>query len=73
MEEGDLLSYLNVFVAWQKHDCSGRFSSKNFLSQSSLMRAMEIRQRIAGMVRRWGLHQQDEPNGEETTGNNTWE
>lgn len=60
VEEGDLLTLLNAYTAWERHNRSKRWAAQHYLNYGALMRASEIRGRMSGLVRRWGLDQSTE-------------
>ncbi|CAH1113359.1 unnamed protein product [Psylliodes chrysocephalus] len=55
VEEGDLITYLNVFNGFIQSDMSQGFCHKNFLSYKGLKRVVEIRRRLEKMLRNYGV------------------
>ncbi|XP_050517230.1 probable ATP-dependent RNA helicase DHX35 isoform X1 [Diabrotica virgifera virgifera] len=55
VEEGDLITYLNVFNGFIQSEMSQGFCHKNFLSYKSLKRVVEIRKRLEKMMRSYGI------------------
>ncbi|KAF2349992.1 Helicase C-terminal [Trinorchestia longiramus] len=60
VEEGDLVTLLNVYTAWQRHDRSKQWCSKHFVSHKALCRAEEIRTRICSLLVKWDVVKKDE-------------
>nr|XP_023022359.1 probable ATP-dependent RNA helicase DHX35 [Leptinotarsa decemlineata] len=50
VEEGDLITYLNVYNGFIESEMSQGFCHKNFLSYKSLKRVVEIRRRLEKML-----------------------
>lgn len=65
VEEGDLITYLNVYIGFMQSDMSREFCHRNFINYKSMKRVIEIRQRLEKV-----LHNYDVPlvscNGNET-------
>ncbi|CAG9840350.1 unnamed protein product [Diabrotica balteata] len=55
VEEGDLITYLNVFNGFIQSEMSQGFCHKNFLSYKSLKRVVEIRKRLEKMMRSYEI------------------
>lgn len=55
VEEGDLITYLNVYNGFIQSEMSQGFCHKNFLSYKSLKRVVEIRSRLEKMIRSYGI------------------
>ncbi|XP_057662442.1 probable ATP-dependent RNA helicase DHX35 [Diorhabda carinulata] len=55
VEEGDLITYLNVYNGFIQSEMSQGFCHKNFLSYKSLKRVVEIRNRLEKMIRSYGI------------------
>ena len=55
VHEGDLLTMLNVFLAFLRHRQSPQWCSQNFVNYKSLARAVEVRAQLLGFLRRFGL------------------
>jgi HrpA-like RNA helicase len=48
---GDLLTYLNVWRAWEEHHRSSKWAHRNSLNQKALLRAADVRQQLLGRLR----------------------
>jgi len=48
--EGDLITYLNVWKAWESNKRNKSWAYKNYISHSSLLRAAEIRDRLLRQI-----------------------
>ena len=53
--EGDHLTLLNVYLAFQRHKKSSQWCSQHFLNFKSLSRAVEIRSQLVKYLRRFGV------------------
>ncbi|ORY78149.1 P-loop containing nucleoside triphosphate hydrolase protein [Protomyces lactucae-debilis] len=51
--EGDHLTLLTIFNAWQQNDCSKHWCTENFISARGLMRARDIRLQLEGIMQRY--------------------
>jgi hypothetical protein len=49
---GDLLTYLNVWHAWEEHHRSSKWAHRNCLNQQALLRAADIRVQLFAMLHR---------------------
>lgn len=43
MAEGDLITYLNVYKAWQKQQQNQQWCQRNYLNHKALLRAQDIK------------------------------
>lgn len=50
VEEGDLITYLNVYNAFVNSDMSREFCHKNFINYKSMKRVVEVRNRLEKMM-----------------------
>lgn len=50
VKEGDLITYLNVWKAWEENRRSSSWAFKNFISQKSLCQASEIRNHLLRLL-----------------------
>lgn len=50
VEEGDLITYLNVYAAFMNSNMDKGFCHKNFISYKSMKRVLEIRNRLEKMI-----------------------
>lgn len=50
VEEGDLVTYLNVYGAFMNSNMDKGFCHKNFISYKSMKRVVEIRKRLEKMI-----------------------
>lgn len=50
VKEGDLITYLNVWKAWEENRRSSSWAFKNFISHKSLCRASEIRNHLLRLL-----------------------
>jgi hypothetical protein len=48
---GDLLTYLNVWHAWEEHGRSPQWAHRNNLNQKALLRAADIRAQLLEMLK----------------------
>lgn len=55
VEEGDLITYLNVYNGFVQSEMSQGFCHKNFLNYKSLKRVAEIRGRLEKMLRNYDI------------------
>ncbi|KAF5837631.1 putative DEAH [Dunaliella salina] len=62
--EGDLVSLLNVWRAWQEHGCSAQWCAKQLLNQHSLRKAEEVRKQLARACARLGLPEPESCDGD---------
>eukprot|EP00887_Chlorella_sp_A99_P002951 scaffold24.g2951.t1 len=53
--EGDLISFLNVWKAWDESGRSRRWAAANFVSHRSMLRAADVRGQLEAHLRRLGL------------------
>lgn len=53
--EGDLVTYLNVFRAWQGAGKSGKWAAAHMLNQHSLLKATDIAGQLVGLLKRLGI------------------
>lgn len=54
VEEGDLLTLLNVYIAYEKNKTSS-WCQKQFLNNKALRRAMEIRTQMHSMMKKLNI------------------
>lgn len=50
VEEGDLITYLNVYAAFMNSNMDNGFCHKNFISYKSMKRVVEVRSRLEKML-----------------------
>lgn len=50
MAAGDLLTYLNVWHAWEEHGRSPKWAHRNSLNHKALLRAADIRVQILALL-----------------------
>lgn len=50
VEEGDLVTYLNVYIGFVQSDMAREFCHKNFINYKSMKRVIEIRRRLEKML-----------------------
>lgn len=55
VEEGDLITYLNVYNGFIQSEMSQGFCHKNFLNYKSLKRVVEIRKRLEKMLKNYDV------------------
>ncbi|CAG9816310.1 unnamed protein product [Phaedon cochleariae] len=55
VEEGDLITYLNVFNGFVQSEMSQGYCHKNFLNYKSLKRVVEIRNRLEKMLKNYDV------------------
>ncbi|KAL3267899.1 hypothetical protein HHI36_007038 [Cryptolaemus montrouzieri] len=55
VEEGDLLTYLNVYSGFIQSEMSNEFCHKNFISYKSMKRVLEIRKRLEKVLKNYGI------------------
>uniref|UniRef100_A0A2P2I9V6 RNA helicase n=1 Tax=Hirondellea gigas TaxID=1518452 RepID=A0A2P2I9V6_9CRUS len=55
VEEGDLLTLLNVYVAWEREQRCKRWCGRHFVNHKSLNRASEIKSRILSLLDKWDV------------------
>lgn len=55
VEEGDLISYLNVYIGFMQSDMSREFCHKNFINYKSMKRVIEIRHRLEKMLMNYNV------------------
>lgn len=55
VEEGDLVTYLNVYLAFVKNDMSKEFCHRNYISFKSMKRVVEIRHRLERMMKNYDV------------------
>lgn len=55
MAEGDLVSFLNVWKAWDESGRNRRWAARNAVSQRAMLRAADIRGQLEAHLRRLGL------------------
>ena len=55
VQEGDLLTLLNVYTAYVKHDMSQDWCKQYFLNYKGLRRAQEIRTQMLHLLKRFNL------------------
>ncbi|MES1913208.1 MAG: hypothetical protein MHM6MM_005419 [Cercozoa sp. M6MM] len=53
--EGDHITLLNVYEAWQKHGCSDSWSRQHFLHGRALRKAAEVRKQLLAIMDRYQL------------------
>ncbi|BDA45458.1 probable ATP-dependent RNA helicase DHX35 [Coccomyxa sp. Obi] len=53
--EGDLVTYLNVWKAWQESGRDRRWAARNCLNHRTLLRAADIRSQLCHHLRRLGI------------------
>ena len=49
---GDLLTFLNVWHAWEEHKRAPKWAHRNCLNQKALLRAADIRQQLLARLHR---------------------
>lgn len=54
VEEGDLLTLLNIYAAYEKHRTNA-WCSQNYVSSKALKRATEIRAQMRKLMKRLGI------------------
>jgi ATP-dependent RNA helicase DDX35 len=55
VEEGDLITYLNVYNAFVSSDMSREFCHKNFINHKSMKRVVEVRRRLEKMLNNYDV------------------
>lgn len=55
VEEGDLITYLNVYNGFVQSEMSQSYCHKNFISFKSMKRVVEVRKRLAKMLVNYGI------------------
>lgn len=55
VEEGDLITYLNVFMGFVREGRGKEFCHRNFVSYKSMKRVAEIRERLARMAQNYDV------------------
>ncbi|XP_044755800.1 probable ATP-dependent RNA helicase DHX35 [Coccinella septempunctata] len=55
VEEGDLMTYLNVYNGFIQSEMSSEFCHKNFISYKSMKRVLEIRKRLEKVLNNYGI------------------
>lgn len=55
VEEGDLITYLNVYAAFMNSSMDKGFCHKNFISYKAMKRVVEIRARLEKMLRNYNV------------------
>lgn len=55
VEEGDLMTYLNVYNGFIQSEMSSQFCHQNFISYKSMKRVMEIRKRLEKVLNNYGV------------------
>ncbi|XP_045474537.1 probable ATP-dependent RNA helicase DHX35 [Harmonia axyridis] len=55
VEEGDLMTYLNVYNGFIQSEMSSAFCHKNFISYKSMKRVLEIRKRLEKILNNYGI------------------
>ncbi|CAH0546363.1 unnamed protein product [Brassicogethes aeneus] len=55
VEEGDLITYLNVYNGFLQSDMAREFCHKNFLNYKSLKRVVEIRSRLQKVLKNYDI------------------
>ncbi|MEW5297962.1 MAG: hypothetical protein WDW36_001135 [Sanguina aurantia] len=53
--EGDMVTFLNVYHAWQKKGRSPRWSADHFINHQSMLKAEEVRRQLEAQLRRYCL------------------
>lgn len=53
--EGDLVTFLNVWKAWEESNRNKRWAVENFVSHRSMLRASDIRTQLLAHLRKLGL------------------
>lgn len=51
MAEGDLITYLNVWKAWEENGRSGKWAAANYVAHRSMLRAADIRNQLQRHLR----------------------
>jgi ATP-dependent RNA helicase DDX35 len=62
--EGDLVTLLNVWRAWQENGRSSRWCASNCLNPHALTKAAEVRAALLAACRRMGLPQPESCDGD---------
>jgi ATP-dependent RNA helicase DDX35 len=55
VKEGDLLTLLNVYVSYVKHEMSQEWCKKYFLNYKGLRRTQEIRMQMLQLLKRFNV------------------
>lgn len=55
VEEGDLITYLNVYAAFMNSNMDKGFCHKNFISYKAMKRVVEVRGRLEKMLRNYDV------------------
>ena len=55
VEQGDLITYLNIFKQFMKSDKIRSWSDRNYLNYKGLLRAEEIRNRLKSLLRKFNI------------------
>lgn len=55
VEEGDLISYLNVYAAFMNSNMDRGFCHKNFISYKAMKRVVEVRARLEKMLKNYDV------------------
>lgn len=55
VEEGDLITYLNVYNGFMQSEMSHQYCHKNFISYKSMKRVVEVRNRLEKMLVNYGV------------------
>ncbi|KAK9889764.1 hypothetical protein WA026_007145 [Henosepilachna vigintioctopunctata] len=55
VEEGDLITYLNVYNGFIQSEMSKEFCHKNFINYKSMKRVVEIRKRLEKLLSNYGI------------------
>ena len=55
VEEGDAVTFLNIFNQFLKNDRIKSYADRNYLNYKALCRAYEIRQRLRSVMNRFGI------------------
>lgn len=55
VEEGDLITYLNVYMGFVREGMSKEFCHRNFVSYKSMKRVAEIRERLGRMMQNYDV------------------
>lgn len=53
--EGDLITYLNIWKAWDEAGRSARWCGNNFIHHHNMLRAASIRNQLAAKLKRLGF------------------
>lgn len=55
VEEGDLITYLNVYNAFISSDMAREFCQRNFVNHKSMKRVVEVRSRLVKMLHNYNV------------------